>query len=173
MDKKQFMALWHQGKPLNGYFDDVDDRMKSLRGKLLTNGISEAVRQAVTGLTDEVQVLAFSEPWCPDCVINLTVLEMMAECSPRLTVKAVGRDGHERLITSFNAEGKAYIPTFLIFVNDKLTGTFVEQPERLKQRILEGSQADRITAMQAYRAGQYADATAEELAACFQMGGER
>lgn len=163
MDHKHFMDLWHAGKKPEGYFDGVDPKLKELREKLLTTGIGEDAVGAIIGIQDEVQVLAFSEPWCPDCVINLTLLEMMAEHSPRVTVRILGREGHEALITSFNGDGKAYIPTFLTFVNDRLAGVFVEQPEALKQDVAEGTQADRILCMQQYRNGRYADATVAEL----------
>lgn len=163
MDHKQFITLWNKGKKLEGYFDEIEPRLKELRTKMLAYSVSDSVVNEIGGLTDEVQVLVFSEPWCPDCVINLTVLEMMAEHSPRFTVRVLGRDGNEALISSYNTERKAYIPTFLVMVNDKLTGIFVERPELLKMRILEGSQADRIVCMQDYRAGKYADATAGEL----------
>lgn len=163
MDHKQFIALWNSGKNLPGYFEESEARLKELREKILTFSVSDSIAKDIACLTDEVQVIAFSEPWCPDCVINLTVLEMMAEHSPRLSVKVLGRDDHEALISAYNTDRKAYIPTFLVFVNDKLTGIFVERPELLKQRILEGNQADRIVCMQDYKAGRYADATAEEL----------
>lgn len=163
MDQKQFMTLWNKGKNLEGYFEPCDSRMKELREKILTYATGESVVKAVTGLQDDVQVLAFSEPWCPDCVINLTVLEMMAEHSPRMSVRVLGREGHEGVISAHNIERKAYIPTFLVFVNNRMTGVFVERPELLKQRLLDGTQADRIVGMQEYKAGKYADATAEEL----------
>lgn len=165
MNYRQFMDLWNGGKKPEGYFDGVEPRLKELREKLLIQGIGESGITAMRDLTDEVQVLAFSEPWCPDCVINLTVLEMLAEHSPRMTVHILGREGHEALITSLNTEGKAYIPTFLVFVNEKYAGVFVEQPELLKQHIAEGTQADRIVCMQNYRNGMYADAVVEELLA--------
>lgn len=163
MDHKQFMDLWHAGKNLTDYFKENDPRLRELRDTILTYSVNEPMVKEITGLTDEVQVLVFSEPWCPDCVINLTVLEIMAEHSPRFSVRVLGRSGYEALIGSFNTERKAYIPTFLVFVNDKLTGIFVERPELLKQHILEGTQTDRIVCMQDYKAGKYADATAEEL----------
>lgn len=163
MDHKQFMTLWNKAMSLNGYFDENEPRLKELREKILTYSVSEPVVHEISGLTDDVQVLVFSEPWCPDCVINLTVLEMMAEHSPRLSVKILGRDGNEAIIGAHNTERKAYIPTFLVFVNNKLTGIFVERPEMLKQQIAEGNQADRIVCMQDYKAGKYSDATAEEL----------
>lgn len=163
MDHKQFMTLWNKAMNLTGYFDENEPRLKELRDKILTYSVSEPVVHEISGLTDDVQVLVFSEPWCPDCVINLTVLEMMAEHSPRLSVKILGRDGHEAIIGAHNTERKAYIPTFLVFVNNKLTGIFVERPEMLKQQIAEGNQADRIVCMQDYKAGKYSDATAEEL----------
>ncbi len=163
MDHKQFMTLWNEGKNLAGYFDENDPRLKELREKILTYSVSDGAVKTISELMDEIQVIAFSEPWCPDCVINLTVLEMMAEHSPRFTVKVLGREGHEALIGAYNSEQKAYIPTFLVFVNDKLAGIFVERPELLKQRILEGNQADRIVCMQDYKAGRYADATVEQL----------
>lgn len=163
MDHKQFITLWNQAKPLPGYFEGNDPRLNELREKILTYSVSESAVKEITVLTDEVQILVFSEPWCMDCVINLTVLELMAEHSPRLTVRILGKEGHEALISAHNSERKAYIPTFLVFVNGKLTGIFVERPEVLKQRIVDGDQADRIVSMQDYKAGKYADATAEEL----------
>jgi len=163
MDHKQFMNLWNKGKSLHDYFEENDPRLMELRERVLTYSVSDAAIKEITALKDDVRVLVFSEPWCPDCVINLTVLELMAEHSHNLSVKVLGKEGHEALISSFNTERKAFIPTFLIFVNDKLTGVFVEQPEVLKQLLLDGSQKDRIVAMQDYRSGKYADATAEEL----------
>lgn len=163
MDHKQFISLWNQAKPLPGYFDGNESRLNELREQILTYSVNEAAVKEITLLTDEVQILVFSEPWCMDCVINLTVLELMAEHSPRLTVKILGRDGHENLISAHNSERKAYIPTFLVFVNEKLTGIFIERPEALKQRILDGNQVDRIVSMKDYKEGKYADATAEEL----------
>ena len=163
MDHKQFVALWNVAKPLPGYFDGNEPRLNELREKILTYSVRESVVKEIAALTDEVQILAFSERWCPDCVINLTVLEMMAEHSSRLSVKILGREGNEALIGAHNNERKAYIPTFLVFVNGMLTGIFVEMPDALKLRIQDGDQATRILCMQDYKAGKYADATAEEL----------
>lgn len=163
MDHKQFMTLWHSGKSLTDYFEENEPRLKELRDKILTYSLCDEAMKEISALTDDVEVLVFSEPWCPDCVINLTILETMAEHSPRLSVRVLGREGNEALISAYNTERKAYIPTFLVFVNGKLTGIFVERPELLKQQLLEGTQSDRIVCMQNYRAGKYADATAAEL----------
>lgn len=163
MEHKQMMTLWNTGKDLHEYFKENDPRLIELRDKILTYSVSEQMMDEISAITDDVKILVFSEPWCPDCVINLTVLELLAEHSENMTVRVVGRDGNEALISSFNTERKAYIPTFLVFVNEKLTGVFIEQPDLLKQRMLDGSQKDRIVCMQDYRAGKYADATAEEL----------
>lgn len=170
MDYHGFLALWNKGKNIAGYFHDIDPRFKELRDKLLAYSISDTDKHAVSQLSDDIEILCFSELWCPDCVINLTVAEMVAECSPRIAMRVLGREGHEHVITSFNPEGKAYIPTMIVFSNGKFHGAFVEQPDVLKKQLLECTQSERILAMQNYRGGKYADATAQELIGYFSGG---
>ncbi|MEE9101787.1 MULTISPECIES: thioredoxin family protein [Pseudomonas] len=118
--------------------------------------ISAATRQRLQAVSRRYHLLVAGEMWCPDCQINVTVMDFLQRAQPRidLTVITKGRaedDLRERLALE-------RIPIPVVAVLDErfeLVGRFVERP----QVVIAGGDALKPD----YRAGQYLEDTLTDL----------
>jgi len=58
--------------------------------------------------------LVIVEPWCADGAQTLSLLNKMAECSTKITLKIVLRDNHPELMDAFLTGGNRAIPKLII-----------------------------------------------------------
>ena len=90
------------------------------------------------GLADSIRALVISEDWCPDCALNVPVLMRIAEATPRMEVRFVGRDDNLDLLDSAKKGGRKAIPTFLFFdAGWNLIGYWIERPVSVDARLAE------------------------------------
>lgn len=109
-------------------------------------------------------VLCFGENWCPDCVINESIMHKISELRTDINIKFVGRDGYEDLVSSYDENGKAKIPLIIVMDNDfKVKGSFNEIPAKLSHIVKTGTQPEIIVAKRNYRKGEWVKETVDEL----------
>ena len=126
--------------------------------------ISEELIAEIRAIDSIIHVLVFAEIWCPDCMINVPVLQKMSETNPNFNIRIVSREGHEEYMDSYKVNGKPKIPTF-VFMNEEFEelGAFIEQPQVVKVIEAKGKQVEIIVAKRKYRKGEYAIETISEI----------
>lgn len=112
-------------------------------------------------LCTPLRVAAFSEGWCPDCVINVPVLARIAESACNLELRCFTRSEHPELVKQLNIEK---VPTF-IFFNEKMEeiARWVERPASIAESLRKGNSAEQRLAKIAYKQGKFQPDTVDEI----------
>ena len=126
--------------------------------------VPDELVQQIKAFDKPIKVLIFAEIWCPDCTINVPVLQKMADINPNFKISIVSREGHEAFMDDYKVNGKPKIPTF-IFMNEayERLGVFIEQPQIVKAVEAKGKQVEIIVAKRKYRKGEYYIETMKEI----------
>lgn len=110
------------------------------------------------------RLLVFGEVWCPDCMINMAVLESIHRVNENIEYTVVPREGHEEDLKSLTPDGSAKIPTFIVLdSNWEQKAMFLEKPRVVKEVEAGDDQVKRIVVKRDYRKGKYILDTIEEL----------
>ena len=146
----------------------VNRDMDSYREKALEilNKIEfdQEYEEKVKGINKDIYILICAEMWCPDCMINVPVVEKLREYNEKIKISIVGKSGNEELIRNYIKTDNVKIPTFIIFdENFKELGSFVEHPKKIKDIISRGNQPNIIVAMRKYRKGEYTQETLKDI----------
>jgi len=126
--------------------------------------IDENLENEIKSVKEVINVLAFAEIWCPDCMINVPALQKMGDQNPNFKLSIVSREGNESYMEAYKVGGKPKIPTF-VFLNDKFEamGVFVERPTVVKQVEANGKETEVIVVKRKYKKGEYIKNTIEEI----------
>lgn len=114
-------------------------------------------------LSEEKYFLVVAEPWCENCVINVTLLQIMAEINHKIKYKIIAQADLGDHLSSIYDEVRHNMP--IIF---ELTGAgevikvFCEKPKIL-QSIEESSSVVRIAMKKKYKNGGLAVETIREI----------
>ncbi len=79
-------------------------------------------------------VFLFSADWCPDCRFIEPVMPEIEELYPQFNFVYVDRDEFIDLCIENNIYG---IPSFLVYKNNHLVGSFVSKLRKTKQEIIQ------------------------------------
>ncbi|EOD00017.1 thioredoxin family protein [Caldisalinibacter kiritimatiensis] len=125
---------------------------------------SEELAEQVKSINRKIKILVCAELWCPDCMINVPVLEKMSQINSNISFSIVGKEGNEDFFKKFCDQEKIRIPTFVFYDEDfNELGSFVEHPKQLKYIMEHGSQANIIVAKRKYKKGEYAEETLKDI----------
>lgn len=131
--------------------------------QLLSDGdtISAGTRQRVQAIKGRFHLLVVAEMWCPDCQINVTVLDELQRMQPNITVAVISKAHAENQLQQRLGLERVSIPLVLVLDERfELVGRFVEQP----QAVITGGDALKS----AYRAGKFLQSTLEDLLDIFE-----
>lgn len=118
--------------------------------------VPEELVQKINAVNKLFYILVFAEIWCPDCMINVPVIQKMAELNPNFKVRIVSREGNEAYMEAYKINGKPKIPTVLFMSEEfEVLGAFIEQPLIVKSIVAKGNQAEIIVAKRKYKKGEY------------------
>ncbi|WP_425449355.1 thioredoxin family protein [Dethiothermospora halolimnae] len=118
----------------------------------------------IKAIDTKVKILVCGEMWCPDCMINVPVLEKMKGYNDNIDISIVGKEGNEEFFKKYTSDENVRIPTFVIYDNDyNELGSFVEHPKKIKEIMETANQPNRIVAMRKYRKGEYAQDTLRDI----------
>lgn len=149
--------------------DFVNMDSNSYRDKTLEiyNGVSfeEKNIERIKSIDKKINILICAEIWCPDCMINVPIVEKMRQINENIHISIVGKEENEGFFKVFNSEENIVrIPTF-VFYDKYFTqlGSFVERPTCIKEVYNSGNQPSVIVAMRKYKKGEYTEETLKEI----------
>jgi glutaredoxin len=155
--------LFDKGLSFRSFMFNVDDENKNKFMKYyIPMEIDHEVKNKIIFLEEEINILGVVEPWCPDCHINLSVLEKMISFNNKITLKLVTRDMIDNELDDYKVDGKIKVPTFVIMDKDfNIKGAFIEKIDMVRNADIETIEGSKINMK--YKAGKLIKETAEEL----------
>lgn len=124
--------------------------------------LSGEVCEKVKGMKSNVNVIAFSEGYCPDCIVTLPFLKKMEELNSNIKVRILPMKGNEEMLKEF--VGTTRIPTVLAFdSNMEPKGAYVEFPQVLSEMMVKLNIEERKELIKEYREGKYNHLIEEQL----------
>ncbi len=120
--------------------------------------LTEKQMEDIKGIDKKVRFLCVGEIWCPDCQINITVINKMCELNPNLEVSVITRGRGQKFLSEPLEVETVKIPTVVILdENYEKVGLFLEQPKTVKDASdYEAIELD-------YLKGRYINDTVEEV----------
>ena len=117
----------------------------------------------IRSLNEEKYFLAVAEPWCENCVINITLLQVAAEINDKIKYKIIAQADLGDHLSLVCDEAHRNIPIiFELTSSGEVLGTFYEKPSILNG--IEGSSSVVRTAMKKkYKNGGLAVETVREI----------
>ncbi|MFZ5966201.1 MAG: thioredoxin family protein [Bacillota bacterium] len=148
---------FHEFIDKDAYQDKILDIYKNIM-------IEESLIKEIEEISKDIYVLVFAEIWCPDCMINVPALQKISDLNQHIKIRIVPREGNEAYMENYKINGKPKIPTF-VFMNGNFEeiGTFIEQPQIVKDVVAKGKQVDIIVVKRKYNKGEYAIETVREI----------
>ena len=126
--------------------------------------IDEALKKEIQKIHVPIHVLVFAEIWCPDCMINVPILQKMADLNPNFKIAILPKKGYEKHMEALNPSSKPKMPTFVFLDEDfQPIGVFVEQPKALEEINRRGKKAEILVAKRKYRKGEFSNETIQEI----------
>lgn len=124
----------------------------------------ENIVSRIKAIDKKINILTLAEIWCPDCMINVPVLQKMKKYNDNIEFSIIKREGNEKYFKKYSVDGKIKIPTFIVFDDDfNEIGYFIERPKIIKDIYKSDNQVDIIIATKKYRNGQYGNETARDI----------
>jgi thiol-disulfide isomerase/thioredoxin len=124
--------------------------------------LSKEAEEEVKGIKDTVNVVVFSEGYCPDCIATLPFIEKLKEANDKIKVFYYGMKGNEQLLEEYT--GTSRIPTVMTFTeNMEPKGAYVEVPAELSEKMARLSKDKQKELVTEYRQGMYNNLIEKEL----------
>lgn len=158
-------CLYDKGVSFDEFVNKDKDTYREKTLEILNKiKLNDDLINKVKSIDKKIKVLVCAEIWCPDCMINVPVLEKIRQYNDNIDISIVEKDGNEDFFIKYSEEDRVKIPTFVFFdENFKELGSFVEHPKKIKGIISKGNQPNIIVAMRKYRKGEYANETLKDI----------
>jgi len=146
-----------------GYLNKSTEEQKD---KLLktyeTTKLSKQAEEEIKKLDKNVNVVVFSEGYCPDCVVTLPYVKRMQELNSNIKVFYYGMNGNKELLEEYT--GTSRIPTVMTFTEDmKPKGAYVEVPQPIAEKAAVLPSDKQKELIKEYREGKYNNLIENEL----------
>jgi hypothetical protein len=106
------------------------------------------------------EIIIFSESWCMDCKINVTILNEIFKQNGFKNVRYLKREKNEELLYELSNDKR--IPTMLLMSEGKVEKVFIERPKKVND-IFENDKRHIVENMEKYKKGEYIDFSIEAL----------
>lgn len=125
------------------------------------DAISAESLRRIQAIEGRYHLLIAGEMWCPDCQINVTVMDYLHRLQPRVELAVISKGRAEDDLRERMALDRILIPVVLVLDEDfQPLGRFIERP----QEVVAGGAALKPE----YRAGKYLESTLRDLLALFE-----
>lgn len=152
-----------KGMDFQGYLNKCSEgqREKLLKAYENTKLSNKAVRE-LKSLKEKVNVVVFSEDYCPDCIVTLPFVKRVQELNDNIKVYYYGLQENKALLEEYT--GTARIPTVMTFSDTmEPKGAYVEVPEEIGERVARLSPDKQKQIIQDYRQGKYNNLIEKDL----------
>lgn len=136
--------------------------VRDIQQKLASaSAINPSSQQRLKAVERRFYLLVAGEMWCPDCQINVTVLDDLQRRQPNIDVAIISKGRAENELKERLGLDRISIP-FVLVLDDRfeVVGRFVERP----QEVVAGGDAVKPD----YRAGKYLESTVRDLLELFE-----
>lgn len=160
-DKKMF----HSGITFEEFVNRDEDSYGEETLKIF-NGLdfNYQLTERIKLIDKKINILICAEIWCPDCMINVPVIEKMRVINKNIELSIVTRDGNEDFLKKISKEEKIKIPTFVFFDEEfNILGKFIERPSIVRKAYNSGIQSTIIVTMRKYKRGGYTEETLKDI----------
>jgi thiol-disulfide isomerase/thioredoxin len=152
-----------KGMDFNGYLNKGSkEESERLVNNLNNIKLSKEVYEAAKEIKENVNVVVFSEGYCPDCIATLPFIKRLSEANGKIKVFYYGLKGNEKLLEEYT--GTSRIPTIMTFnENMEPKGAYIEVPAELSEKMARLSTDKQKEFVSEYRQGKYNDLIEKEL----------
>lgn len=152
-----------RGLDFNGYLNkNSEEEREKLVNNLEKIKLSKEVEEEVKSINKAVNVVVFSEGYCPDCIATLPFVKKMQETNEKIKVFYYGMKGNEELLEEYT--GTARIPTVMTFTeNMEPKGAYVEVPAELSEKMAKLPRDKQKELVTEYRQGKYNNLIEKEI----------
>jgi thiol-disulfide isomerase/thioredoxin len=124
--------------------------------------LSNKIVDAVKAIDKEVNIVVFSEGYCPDCIVTLPFVKRMQNLNENLKVYYLGMKGNKELLEEYT--GTSRIPTVMTFTKDmEPKGVYIEVPKVIAEKMAKMPSDKQRELVIEYRQGKYNELIEEEL----------
>jgi thiol-disulfide isomerase/thioredoxin len=124
--------------------------------------LSNKIVDAVKAIDKEVNIVVFSEGYCPDCIVTLPFVKRMQNLNENLKVYYLGMKGNKELLEEYT--GTSRIPTVMTFTKDmEPKGVYIEVPKVIAEKMAQMPSDKQRELVIEYRQGKYNELIEEEL----------
>lgn len=124
--------------------------------------LSSKVIDAVKAIDKKVNIVVFSEGYCPDCIVTLPFVKRMQNLNENLKVYYLGMKGNKELLEEYT--GTSRIPTVMTFTKDmEPKGVYIEVPKVIAEKMAKVPSDKQRELVLEYRQGKYNELIEEEL----------
>jgi hypothetical protein len=125
------------------------------------DAIKPQTLQRLRDVKGRFHLLVAGEMWCPDCQINVTVMDYLQRTQPNIQLGVITKGRAENELKQRLGLERISIP-FVLVLNDQFqpVGRFVERP----RAVIDGGDAVKP----GYRAGGYLESTVQDLLDIFE-----
>ena len=159
MNAMNFEQLFNCGMNYENYVGTgtKEERLRIPKNYSRIN-LAEKQVEDIRGIEKKVKFLCVGEIWCPDCQINLTIINKMCELNSNLDISVITRGRGQKYLSEPLEIETVKIPTVVILdENYEKTGLFLEKPEVVKN--VENYEAIEVD----YLKGKYINDTVDEI----------
>lgn len=126
--------------------------------------LSDDEIERIKSINKRVKILVCAEIWCPDCMINVPVIEKMRLINDNITISIVDKEQFEELHAIRYPSENLRIPTFIFFDEEfNELGKFVEHPKLIRELTASSNQVNLIITKRKYKKGQYTKETLKDI----------
>ncbi len=104
-----------------------DGRLADKIERLLLVPLPKDLDRQIEEIDGPIRAVAVAETWCPDCVVNIVVLEKLARRID-MTYRLMTKEEAGEQFAEDHVDGVLKIPTIRFYRGDQLLGSFVERP---------------------------------------------
>lgn len=116
----------------------------------------------IANIREEINIIIYGEVWCPDCMINIPVIEKMRTYNDNINLSIF--DKQRKIENNIEIEQHISLPTFIVCDKDfQELGVFTEFPSKLKEIIENGNESNVLVNIRKYRKGDYAQETLKDI----------
>lgn len=164
MKNEDLLMLYTSGK---NYVEFLETNSGYYRDNILAfkNNVAFSIEfiDEIKAVEAEKYFLAIGEPWCENCVINITLLQVISEINEKINYRIIPQVDVGDALKHFCDNDEIMLPIiFELSTSGDIIGTFCEKPSVLRT-LRDSSPAVRTAMKRKYRQGGFAVETVREI----------